>query len=88
MFDASICEALGLVLEEGIQVELGGVQDPKYKAFLHDIVYELDGKKYSATVAFVRNIRMGYQILGRNGFLDHFKLSIDHKNKKFSLDPY
>lgn len=88
VLDAEIGQAMGLIIEEGTPVSLSGVQDPRFTAYLHDIEYKLAGKRYSATVAFSYNTRMGHGILGRKGFFDYFKVSIDHRNRKFALDPY
>jgi len=88
VLDAEIGRSLGLVIEEGQQVSLSGVQDPRFTAYLHEIAYRLGERSYLATVAFVDNAQMGYGILGRNGFFDYFKVYFDHRGRKVTLDPY
>ena len=88
VLDAEIGEAMGLVVQEGRPISLSGVQDPRFTAYLHDIEYMLEGKRYPATVAFSYNTRMGHGILGRHDFFDYFKVCFDHRNGKFKLEPY
>ena len=88
LLDAEIGRALGLVIEEGLPVSLSGVQDPKFTAYLHDIIYRIGERNYPATIGFVDNAQMGYGILGRNGFFYYFKVYFDHRGRKVKLDPY
>lgn len=88
MFDAQIGEAMGLVIEEGQEVTLKGPDGSAFKAYLHDVVYQVGDHQRSASIAFTYNMAPGTGILGREGFFNFFIVEIDHRNKKVRIRPY
>lgn len=88
MFDAQIGQAMGLIIKEGDSVDLKGADGSVFKAYLHDVRYQVGGYGRSARIAFTYHMAPGTGILGREGFFNFFRVEFDHRNKKVHLTPY
>mgnify|MGYP001061282653 CR=1 FL=1 len=79
IFHAWITEALGLKIEEGEKqyVIVGdGSQIPVY---LHSVKVQLAEKEFEVKIGFSRRLGIGFNLLGRVGVFDRFKVCFNDK---------
>jgi len=87
IFDAQIGEALGINVRSGKLEKFGGIQSTgPGKAYLHQVVLNIGGWPYKATVSFSYDIAPhGYGILGQKGFFDIFSVKFDLSKEVIEL---
>lgn len=88
MFDAQIGEAMGLIIEEGTVIDLKGADGSIFRAYLHEVNYQIGSYRRSTSIAFTHSMAPGTGILGREGFFNFFIVEIDHRNKRVRITPY
>lgn len=77
IFHAAIGKAVGLAIEKGKEDQTIGVSGKPTAIYLHDIsLYIPGGHIFKITAGFSEELPMA-AILGRTGFLEHFKVLFD-----------
>ena len=80
IFTAEVARTIGLEYEGGrkifVQVGDGGL----IPAYLHDLTIQLGSEKFVAPLGFSGRLGVGFNLLGRNGIFDRFKVCFDEKN--------
>ena len=90
IFDASIGEALELIVKGGKKINFGGIQEVgASEAFLHDVTIVVGGFRHKTTVGFSYDIaKDGYGILGQKGFFDLFSVKFDLRKEEIEIKPH
>lgn len=85
VFRADVALNLGLVLENGEEIYLGGVGG-HIKGYIHKIKIEVSGKTFLCPIVFSREYLVSFNLLGREAFFEHFKIIFDEKKRFLSLE--
>lgn len=78
IFKAEVAEALGINIEEGKEIYLGGVGG-HIKGYLHKIKVEIAGKKFLCPMVFSREYLVSFNLLGRQEFFKNFRIIFEEK---------
>ena len=73
IFRAEIAEALGIEIEKGEEIWLGGVGG-HIKGYLHEVKIEAAGRKFLCPIVFSREYFVSFNLLGRQEFFKRFKI--------------
>jgi hypothetical protein len=77
MFHADFCKSMGMKLESGIQSELGGVIGGDSRPmYFHKVKILISSGQIQTMVGFSKFLSVA-GLLGRRGFFDNFKFSLD-----------
>ena len=83
-FREDIAERLGIVIENGEEITLKGVGG-WIKGYKHELIIEVNRKRFSCPVVFSRDYFISLNILGRNSFFEKFKITFDEAQKRVIL---
>lgn len=78
IFRADVASNLGLDIEKGTEIWLGGVGG-HIKGYLHNVKIEVAGKKFVCPIVFSREYLVSFNLLGRQEFFQRFKISFEEK---------
>lgn len=56
------------------------------KGFVHNLKIEISNKTFTCPVVFSHEYTVSFNLLGRDSFFPHFKITFDEKNKKVDLE--
>jgi hypothetical protein len=80
MFTDQVASRIGLNFRSGrktlVQVGDGGL----IPAYLHDLTIQLGKEKFVAPLGFSDRLGVGFNLLGRTGVFNQFKVCFDEKN--------
>lgn len=79
VFKTNIAKPLGIIIEKGQEVYLGGVGG-RIKGYIHNLEIEIANKKIIAPVVFSHEYLVSFNLLGRSGVFPRFKILFDEKN--------
>lgn len=85
IMQVDIAEQLGIKLESGKEIFLGGVGG-RIKGYIHDLSVGVAGKKFVMPVVFSREYLVSFNLLGRSSFFENFAITFREKRKIVSLD--
>lgn len=85
IFRAEVANALGIEIEKGKQLYLGGVGG-HIKGYLHELKIEAAGKKFLCPVVFSHEYLVSFNLLGREAFFKQFKIIFEEKKKLLVLE--
>lgn len=86
IFDAQIGSALGIDVENGDRGEVWGITGIQEYYFIHPITIRVGGWPYKIRAGFLPNIaRMGYGVVGQNGFFNLFAVKFDLVKEEIEL---
>lgn len=85
LFTKNLADALNIKIEEGRKEFLGSIGKP-ITIFIHDLEFEVLGKKFTCPVAFSKEFEADFNIIGRLGFFEHFIITFDDKNNKLKIE--
>lgn len=84
VFRAEVADSLGLVIEKGQEIYLGGVGG-RIKGYIHKIDIEIAGKKFRCPIVFSREYLVSFNLLGREAFFPKFTIIFEEKEKFIRL---
>jgi predicted aspartyl protease len=84
IFNYDVAKQLGVEIEKGEEVFLGGVGG-RIKGYIHEIIIEVSGKSFKIPVVLSREYLVSFNLLGRKGFFEEFKIAFDEKNRIIEL---
>lgn len=89
IFDAQIAEILGLDLFSGKHSEVAGVTGVEEPIYIHNIDLIIGGHLLkNIEIGFLKSIgRLGYGVVGQQGFFDIFVVKFDLKKEIVELKP-
>lgn len=79
-----VAEELGIEIEQGKEIFLGGVGG-RIKGFIHEVYFDLAGKKFLCPVVFSREYLVSFSLLGREGFFNRFTITFEEHQKRLLL---
>ena len=87
LFDRRWADELGIHPESGQRRTFRGLGG-RIVAFEHEVTIKTFDVEFSSHVYFAVESRVGRDLLGRNGWLDRFRLAIVHYDRELFLSPY
>ena len=88
VFTAQIADYIGLSYREGLRkyVQVGnGAFIPIY---LHDLQIQVGKNRITVPIGFSEKLGINFNLIGRVGFFDYFKVCFDEKNYIIQLIPF
>lgn len=85
IFGAERAEILGLDYTKGKRVFLTVGDGGLIEVYLHRLKVELANKVFFAEVGFSKQLGVGFNLLGRKGFFDYFRVCFDDLHKFIEL---
>ena len=85
IFKAEVAETLGISIENGKEIWLGGVGG-HIKGYLHQVKIEAAGKKFVCPVVFSREYFVSFNLLGRQEFFKRFKIVFEEEKNLLRLE--
>lgn len=85
VFRADVALNLGLVLENGKEIYLGGVGG-HIRGYIHKIKIEVAGKIFVCPIVLSREYLVSFNLLGRDTFFKQFRIVFDEKKKLVNLE--
>jgi len=77
IFTEEIGEILGIDVEKGDKIHITVGDGSLITAYLHSIEVWIGEYEFSAIVGFSKHLGIGFNILGRAGFFDRFRICFD-----------
>lgn len=85
IFRGEVADALGIEIEKGKQLYLGGVGG-HIKGYLHELEIEAAGKKFICPIVFSREYLVSFNLLGRQEFFKRFKITFEENKNRLKLE--
>lgn len=85
VFRPEIARELGINLETGKEIYLGGVGG-RIKGYIHIVKITVLRKRFACPVVFSREYVVSFNLLGQTGFFEKFTISFVEKNNQVELD--
>jgi len=85
VFREEIAECLGIVLEDGQEILLKGLGG-RIVGYLHELKAKIEDEEFLCKVAFSREMTVGLNILGREGFFEQFQVIFNERQKEIILN--
>lgn len=85
IFKADIAHQLGIEIEKGQEIILGGVGG-RIKGYHHKIKVQIGRKILEIPVVFSHEYLVSFNLLGRDTFFENFVITFDEKNQKIKLE--
>lgn len=85
VFGEDVADALGLEIESGKKIYLGGVGG-RILGYEHFVDMEIGGEVFRSKVVFSREFLVSFNLLGREGVFDRFMICFDEKRKLVELN--
>lgn len=85
VFEGRVAGLLGIKIRQGKEIYLGGVGG-RILGYIHHIKLEAAGKKFICPIVFSDEYKVSFNLLGRQGFFNKFKICFNEKNKMMSLE--
>ena len=84
VFGEEVAQLLGIEIEKGQKIYLGGVGG-RIMGYIHKLKVEAAGKLFNCKMVFSREYKVSFNLIGREDFFKKFIISFDEKNKKVIL---
>ena len=85
IFKEDVAEQLGITIENGEEIYLGGVGG-RIKGYIHKLEVDIAGKKFLCPVVFSHEYLVSFNLLGREAVFNQFKIIFEEKKKLLSLE--
>jgi len=85
IFRTDVAEHLGIIVEKGEEIYLGGVGG-KIKGYIHKLEVEIAGKKFSCQIVFSHEYLVSFNLLGREEFFKRFRIVFEEKKNYLKLE--
>lgn len=88
IFDAEIAEILGIEVTKGEKKMVWGITGSGEPYYVHPVTMRVGGHPYPIKAGFLPGIaRMGYGVVGQQGFFDLFVVKFDLLKEEIELKP-
>jgi len=81
VFRSDIAKILGIEKEDGKKEYVTVGDGSLITVYLHNLEVEFAEKRFEATIAFSKQLGIGFNIIGRKSFFEEFKFCFDDKNR-------
>ncbi len=85
---ADVTEILGIDLETGEKTEMILGDGNILTVYLHEIEVSVGGVEFKARVGFSKGLGIGFDIIGRKGIFDKFKVCFNERDKEIEFIPH
>lgn len=85
VFKDEVAEQLGIKIERGKEVYLGGVGG-RIKGYIHELRLEIAGRKLLCPVVFSHEYFVSFNLLGREVFFKSFRIIFEEKKNYVKLE--
>jgi hypothetical protein len=86
LFDRKWADLLRIDVELGPRRIFSGLAG-RFEAFEHEVVISAFDLEFASQVYFTGEVDAARDLLGRNGWLDHFRVAIVHYDREIFLSP-
>jgi hypothetical protein len=87
LFERSLGEELGLAIDSGMESRLSTLGG-SLAVYGHEITIQTFEYQFESFVYFAKDPGINRNFLGRNGWLEHFRVAIVHYDRDLFLSPY
>ena len=85
VFRNEIAEDLTIIIQNGKEQMLQSASG-LIKVYVHTLTVDIDGKRFEMKIGFSNELVSSFNILGRDGFFDRFRIVFDETHRKISLE--
>ena len=85
VFREEIAECLEIGIEDGEEILLQGLGG-RIVGYIHEIKVRVDGEEFLCKVVFSKELTVGLNILGREGFFEYFQVTFNERGKEIILE--
>ncbi|OGG03929.1 hypothetical protein A2W14_05685 [Candidatus Gottesmanbacteria bacterium RBG_16_37_8] len=85
VFKKEVAKQLGIEIEKGIEIYLGGVGG-HIKGYIHRLKIQIAGKEFLCPVVFSHEYLVSFNLLGRQEFFKRFRIIFEEKKKLLKLE--
>ena len=85
VFKDEVAEQLGIEIESGKEIYLGGVGG-RIKGYIHELSLEISGKKLFCPVVFSREYLVSFNLLSREAFFKQFRIIFEENKNLLKLE--
>ena len=85
VFRPDVAHDLGLDIENGKEIYLGGVGG-RIKGYIHKLELEIAGKKFLFPVVFSNEYLVSFNLLGRESVFKHFRIIFEEKKNLLKFE--
>jgi len=87
VFRGEIAEALGIRLRSGEEIFMQSA-NARFKTYAHTLALLVNDYEFSIKVSFSTEVITSFNIIGREGFFEHFRVMFSERERKVLLDRY
>ena len=84
VFREEIAECLEIVIEDGDEILLQGLGG-RIVGYIHELKVRVDDEEFPCKVVFSKELTVGLNILGREGFFEYFQVTFNERGKEVIL---
>ena len=84
VFREEIAECLEIVIEDGEEILLQGLGG-RIVGYIHELKVRVDDEEFPCKVVFSKELTVGVNILGREGFFEYFQVTFNERDKEVIL---
>ena len=84
VFREEIAECLEIVIEDGEEILLQGLGG-RIVGYMHELKVRVDDEEFPCKVVFSKELTVGLNILGREGFFEYFQVTFNERGKEVIL---
>jgi len=85
VFREEIAECLEIVIEDGEEILLQGLGG-RIVGYIHQLKIRVDDDEFPSKVVFSKELTVGLNILGREGFFEYFQITFNERGKEVILE--
>jgi len=85
VFKKEVAQQLGVKIEKGIEIYLGGVGG-HIKGYIHRLRMQIAGKEFLCPIVFSHEYFVSFNLLGREGFFNKFRIIFEEKKNHLKLE--
>lgn len=87
VFRAEIIDYLGIPLSRGARVYLEGIGG-RILGYRHRVQATVSSTTFALSIIFSRELTVSFNLLGRDNFFEHFRVTFDERHRVVHLEPY
>ncbi len=84
VFREEIAECLEIVIEDGEEILVQGLGG-RIVGYIHELKVRVDDEEFPCKVVFSKELTVGLNILGREGFFEYFQVIFNERDKEVML---
>lgn len=85
VFREEIAECLEITIEDGEETLIQGIGG-RIVGYIHELRVRVDNVEFPCKVVFSKELTVGLNILGREGFFEYFQITFNEKNKEVVIE--